>query len=317
MRLIACVGALAMGLVLGGAGTGLAMADPGESGGGAEGGAAASGTTDSNSDGNPGSESKPDNDPPVSTVGSGREDNEGKPAEEQEEKKPAPGIGTWPRFKHSLSIPVLRVPTPEEVAATGWLDPSVFFGTVEVPVPTIDGFFSAFAQPEPTPAPGPAFRGQEEAPVIDVDGGGGGGQAMASDNGGPPVIELPLVAVPTVPIPGFRVPAMPLGASAAGGSPQAVGASTAAAGARTPVIRGSLSSGAQRPPTSSSPLSGQAPPAGYPRFLRSPTVGELAAVALPGVGGLLFLTFSGGVIGYRQANSSRYLRTAGAERFLE
>jgi hypothetical protein len=34
------------------------------------------------------------------------------------------------------------------------------------------------------------------------------------------------------------------------------------------------------------------------------------------VGGLMFLTFSGSVIGYRQANSTRYLRTAGAERFL-
>ncbi|HJT91443.1 MAG TPA: hypothetical protein VJ777_05820 [Mycobacterium sp.] len=307
-----------MGLLLGGAGTGLAMADTGDSAGGTEGGATASGAAETNSDGSPGSESKPDNDPPTSTFGSGREDEERKPAEEQqEEKKPAPGIGHWPRFKHSISIPVLRVPTPEEVAATGWPDPSVFFGTVEVPVPTIDGFFSALTQPEPTPTPGPAFRGQEEAPVIDVGGGGGGGQAMASDNGGPPVLELPLVAVPAVPIPGFRVPAMPLGTSAAGGSPQAVGTSTAAAGAKAPVIRGSLSSGAERPSTSMSPMSGQAAPAGYPRFLRSPTVGELAAVALPGVGGLLFLTFSGGVIGYRQANSSRYLRTAGAERFLE
>lgn len=316
MRLIACAGALAMGLVLGGAGAGVAMADPGESaGGGTEGGATASGTAETNSDDKPGGESKPDNDPPTSTVGSGREDDERKPAEDQEEKKPAPGIGNWPRFKHSISIPVLRVPTPEEIAATGWTDPSVFFGTVEVPVPTIDGFFSALSQPEPTPTPGPAFRGQEEAPVIDVGGGGGGGQAMASDNGGPPVLELPLVAAPAVSMPSLLVPGMPLGASA--GPPMAAGASTAAAGAKAPVIRGTLSSGTERPATLSSPLGGQATPTGYPRFLRTPTVGELAAVALPGVGGLLFLTFSGGVIGYRQANSSRYLRTAGAERFLE
>jgi hypothetical protein len=318
MRLIACAGALAIGLVLGGAGTGLAMADPGESaGGGAEGGATTSGTAEANSDGSPGGEAKPDNDPPTSTVGSGREDDERKPAEEQEEKKPAAGIGHQPRFKHSLSIPVLRLPTPEEVAATGWSDPSVFFGTLELPVPTIDSFLSAFSQPEPTPTPGPAFRGQEEAPVIDVSGGGGGGQAMASENGGPPVFELPLVVAPAVPMPGLRVPAMPLGASAAGGAPQAAGPSTAVAGARAPVIRGSLSSGAERPSNSLTPMSGQATPAGYPRFLRSPTIGELAAVALPGLGGLLFLTFSGGVIGYRQANSIRFLRTAGAERFLE
>ena len=42
----------------------------------------------------------------------------------------------------------------------------------------------------------------------------------------------------------------------------------------------------------------------------------MAVVALPGVTGLLFLTFSGGFIGYRQANSVRFLRTQGAERFL-
>jgi hypothetical protein len=53
-----------------------------------------------------------------------------------------------------------------------------------------------------------------------------------------------------------------------------------------------------------------------PRYLRTPTVAELAAVALPGVGGLMFLTFSGGVIGYRQANAARFLRTGDAARFL-
>ena len=44
---------------------------------------------------------------------------------------------------------------------------------------------------------------------------------------------------------------------------------------------------------------------------------------MPGVGaieprivGLILLTFGGGVVGYRQANSLRYVRTAGAERFL-
>ena len=50
--------------------------------------------------------------------------------------------------------------------------------------------------------------------------------------------------------------------------------------------------------------------------MRNPTASELAAVALPGAAGLLFVTFSGGFIGYRQANSVRYIRTQGAERFL-
>ena len=61
---------------------------------------------------------------------------------------------------------------------------------------------------------------------------------------------------------------------------------------------------------------GQPTQVGYPRYLRNPTVGELSAIALPGVAGLMFLTFSGGIIGYRQANSARFVRTSAAERFL-
>jgi uncharacterized membrane protein (UPF0136 family) len=37
---------------------------------------------------------------------------------------------------------------------------------------------------------------------------------------------------------------------------------------------------------------------------------------LPGATGLLFLTVSGGLIGYRQANSVRFIRTQDADRFL-
>ena len=55
---------------------------------------------------------------------------------------------------------------------------------------------------------------------------------------------------------------------------------------------------------------------GYPRSLREPTAGELALVALPGLAGLLVFTLSGGVIGYRQANSAHVFRTQSAARFL-
>jgi hypothetical protein len=63
-------------------------------------------------------------------------------------------------------------------------------------------------------------------------------------------------------------------------------------------------------------MSGQATRLGYPRYLRNPTVGELAAIALPGATGLLIVTFSGGFIGYRHANSVRLIRAQSAERFL-
>jgi hypothetical protein len=55
---------------------------------------------------------------------------------------------------------------------------------------------------------------------------------------------------------------------------------------------------------------------GFPQYLRTARVGELAIVALPGVAGLLAITASGGAIGFRQANSGRYLRSEAA-RFLQ
>jgi hypothetical protein len=54
---------------------------------------------------------------------------------------------------------------------------------------------------------------------------------------------------------------------------------------------------------------------GYPRYLRSARINQVATVALPGLAGLIAITASGGVIGYRQANSGRYLRSDAA-RFL-
>jgi hypothetical protein len=54
---------------------------------------------------------------------------------------------------------------------------------------------------------------------------------------------------------------------------------------------------------------------GYPRYLRNPTVGERGH-RVAGATGLLILTFSGGFIGYRQANSARFIRAQSAERFL-
>jgi hypothetical protein len=300
------------------------MADPGEStdsGNAGSEGATASGNVDAGSDGSGGGEAKPDSDPPTSKVGSGREDTEDKPADDakvDEEKKPEPGTGLP---KHSLAIPVFRFPGREEVTAPGWPDPSAFFIPVEVQLPLIDDFLRALSQPEPTPTPGPAFRGGQEAPVIDVAGGAGGGggggvEPTAADSGSPPVFRVPLVVAPAVPIPGRVAPTTPLGGPTAGGPPPAASAPTAVAGANAPTVRGSLSPKAETPKTQMTPMSGQATRLGYPRSLRNPTVGQLAVVALPGVGGLMFLTFSGGVIGYRQANSLRFIRTPGAERFL-
>jgi hypothetical protein len=326
MRLIACAGALTTGLLLGGTGAGLATAEPGDTTSTGNEGVAAAGNVDAEPDDSGAGESKADSEPPSSTVGNGRDDTEGKTADDkddQDEKQPEPRLGL-PKFKHSLAVPVFRLPAPEEVMASGWPDPSTFFYTVDVPVPSIDGFLSALAQPEPEPepVPGPAFRGQIEEPqapapdVVDVIGGGGGGVDPLANTGAAPVFRVPLVVAPAVPIPGRITSTMPLGSSAAAGPPLATGGPSASAGVNAPLLRGSLSPRAERSPNTLTPMSGQTTRLGYPRSLQNPTIGQLAVVALPGVGGLMFLTFSGSVIGYRQANSTRYLRTAGAERFL-
>ncbi|MCT7661483.1 hypothetical protein N4S67_24035 [Mycobacterium sp. CPCC 205710] len=253
---------------------------------------------------------------PVTTVGNGRtgEPDTGSAPPSGEGLKPLNTGDGKPKSKiNGFVIPVPRIPTPEEFAKPGIVPPTAFIGSLEVP--TLDQILRAMAQPEPEPAPpGPAFRTQQEdaPPVVDAVGNDSGGDGVAG--AGVPVFEAPVVvAPPAAPPVGVRLGPR---AQATPTPPITAGAQPAAAGVRAPLIRGTLPPSKVTPPNSTSPLSnGTTAQAGYPRYLRNPTVGELAAVALPGVAGLLFLTFSGGVIGYRQANSTRFVR-AGAARFL-
>jgi hypothetical protein len=256
------------------------------------GGGIASADTGDSSSGSEGTGSETTtDDKPTTTVGSGAETTD----------EPAT------MFKSSLSIPVLRWPEPKEAHETGV---SAFVATVDIPVPEIDDVFSALRQPDPEPTP--SFRTQEEAPVVDA--GGDGSDMLSATTGEPPVLQAPLVAAPLPAGTPPPSPVVPAGASAGGPAAQPV----AATGATAPLTRGAPQHTTE--PASSNyfltPLNGQATRVGYPRFLRTPTLRDLATVALPGVAGLLFVTFGGGFLGYRQANSLRFVRTQGAERFL-
>ena len=60
--------------------------------------------------------------------------------------------------------------------------------------------------------------------------------------------------------------------------------------------------------------------AGYPDYLRTATVGELAAVALPGAAGIFVLAALGGLVGFRQARAALALppaNMANVVRFLQ
>lgn len=56
---------------------------------------------------------------------------------------------------------------------------------------------------------------------------------------------------------------------------------------------------------------------GYPEYLREAKIGEVAALALPGVADIVALTALGGLLGYRQAKAGHFVRAAGTARFLQ
>lgn len=56
--------------------------------------------------------------------------------------------------------------------------------------------------------------------------------------------------------------------------------------------------------------------AGYTDYLRAAGLGEVAAVAVPGVTGILALIGAGGLLGYRQARAGHTVRSSGTGRFM-
>jgi hypothetical protein len=55
---------------------------------------------------------------------------------------------------------------------------------------------------------------------------------------------------------------------------------------------------------------------GYTAYLRSAGLSQVAALAVPGLGGMLVLTGAGGLVGYRQAKAGRAVHTTGTARFV-
>ena len=56
--------------------------------------------------------------------------------------------------------------------------------------------------------------------------------------------------------------------------------------------------------------------AGYGEYLRSAGMPQVAALAVPGVLGMLLVSGAGGFVGYRQAKAGQAVRTRGTARFL-
>jgi len=288
MRLFACAGVLMTGLLMNG---GIAFADTGDAAGAEPDAAAVTSKSDDNNSG-PDVSGASNPEPPSSTVGNGRDDVDVKTSEDDKKNSGVPP--TTKKFKGSLTIPFLPL---------------------VIPVPILAELFGAAQPPPPTPAPGPTFKTQEEAPPVADSGGGGVDPLSAGVAAKPPVLQAPLVIAPLpIPISATAPPVAPRGTAAEAAPAQAV--ADVAVGARAPAIRSSPQPTTE--PAHSAMVSASAQPTrlGYSRYLREPTTGELALLALPGLAGLLVLTASGGVIGYRQANSARAFRAQSAARFL-
>ena len=199
--------------------------------------------------------------------------------------------------------------------------------------------------PWPWPQPDP------EEPVEDStgsDGSYGGGAPM-----GPPVLRPPLggaqppEVVPPIQeapdpdvldvVPGVGIPAagapvnMPLivPAPVAVGPGPVAGPAAGGAGAGGGGVAGLPAAPRQAtaaPPRARQPLPASAGsnvtmPAtsyrvGYAEYLRTAGVSQIAALALPGLAGLLVLTGAGGLVGYRQAKAGHVVRPSGVARFM-
>jgi hypothetical protein len=116
--------------------------------------------------------------------------------------------------------------------------------------------------------------------------------------------------IPPLTLPVIVAPAAGLGAGSAGAP--ALPAAPRGVSAEPPAAR-------EPPPTDAG--SNVAAPAasyrvGYPDYLRKAGLSQVAALAVPGVTGMLVLTGAGGLVGYRQAKAGHAVHIGGTARFV-
>jgi len=124
---------------------------------------------------------------------------------------------------------------------------------------------------------------------------------------GAAAVELP---IPPITLPVIVAPAAGLGAGSAGlpelpAAPRGVSAEPPAGRDPLPANVGS---------NVAVPASGYR--VGYTDYLRNAGLSQVAALAVPGVTGMLVLTGAGGWVGYRQAKAGHAVHTNGTARFV-
>lgn len=188
--------------------------------------------------------------------------------------------------------------------------------------------------PWPAPDPGPPGDAPET--------GGGGVVAIQPPAGRPdppPQMLLPpelrppaepaepagpVAAVPGAAVPGPGLPLSPIAAPVIAAPPVGVGGGSAGPATaplpRAPRVAQAEPPAARQPPpaTELGNASGPAPPyrVGYTDHLRTAGMSQLVALAAPGLTGILVLTGAGSLVGYRQAKAGHAVRTGAAARFV-
>jgi hypothetical protein len=216
------------------------------------------------------------------------------------------------------------IPVPRLLAGTGGRAQSLFT-TVVISVPT-GSILRGYGQPQPRPAPtpSPSFRTSElptEVPDVEaIDSSGQRGSDYAPADLQPvraPLVIAPPPVAPLRPVAPPAVPPVAVAPPPAGGRPgsQLHVPSSIVAGA-PPGVRGPAPESVPPPAAGAGPV--EMPPTrlGYQQYLRTARVTDIAVVAVPGVVGLVLMTVSGALIGYRQARAGHMLRHTGATRFM-
>jgi hypothetical protein len=169
--------------------------------------------------------------------------------------------------------------------------------------------------------------------------GGGGGGAPELPSGGPavPPMQLPAELMPpaTEPapsvidvVPGVGVAAaelpipaitLPVIVAPAAGLGSGGGSGTAALPAAPRGMTAEPPAGREPLPAnvgSNVVVPGASYRIGYTNYLRNAELSQVAALAVPGVAGMLVLTGAGGLVGYRQAKAGHAVHTSGTARFV-
>ncbi len=199
-----------------------------------------------------------------------------------------------------------------------------------------------------TPRPDPPTPpGQPPPAPRESSGGGGGGGSVSLPRFKPPSvpdIQLPDELLPSRPgVPGGTavldagagIAPAPVGPAVPIALPVIVAPPAGLGGVAGGGVPGGASAGA--PPAvpravAAEPPAGRSPPPanvgsnvavpnssyriGYPEYLRTAGLSQLAALAVPGLIGILVLTGAGGLVGYRQARAGHAVRVSGSLRFM-